>query len=167
MENEKGEILSPQNIDEMNDEEFNRYIESAETGEYSPESPEGMPGKEFSDGRTELYSLMNELKRLQSENDYQRRVDDIQNEWRRQESILKNIVPDFDLETAFENPDFYEAVTENHMSITEAYPILKRQKYNISEIGNLTSGVGGYVKRDVASMSDTEFDDYIKKIKNN
>ena len=109
---------------------------------------------------------MNELRALKSETDYQRRVDEIQNEWKKEEAALKNIVPNFSLEQAFENPDFYNAVVENHMSVTEAYPLLKSNRYNISEIGNLTSGVGGYIKRDVLSMSDSEFDDYIKKIKN-
>ena len=112
------------------------------------------------------YELMNELRALKSETDYQRRVDGIQNEWKKEEAALKNIVPNFSLEQAFENPDFYNAVVENHMSVTEAYPLLKSNRYNISEIGNLTSGVGGYIRRDVLSMSDSEFDDYIKKIKN-
>ncbi len=236
MENAKinGEIVSPQNVDEMNDEQFDAYIKSAKDGEVQAASGTAGPAEnagpymsfdtkealqEYQDktignrlreiresgerisGVCELakqryntdsgevalnllkkelaeknageaglslgqYELMNELRALKSETDYQRRVDEIQNEWKKEEAALKNIVPNFSLEQAFENPDFYNAVVENHMSVTEAYPLLKSNRYNISEIGNLTSGVGGYIKRDVLSMSDSEFDDYIKKIKN-
>lgn len=241
-----GEFVSPQSIDEMNDEEFEAYIKSAEDGslpngnipngnlqsdklsdgkstdvaesaddaepymsfatkealqEYQDKTigsrlREIRQSKEEIDGIYELamqrydtadkkeamhmlqselsaecdmaeeYSASDKLRALQNEIGYQRRVNDIQNEWKRQASALKNIVPDFDLEQAFENRDFYNAVVENHMSITEAYPVLKKRSYNISEIGNITSGVNGYIKRDIASMSDKEFDDYIKKIKN-
>ena len=236
MENAKinGEIVSPQNVDEMNDEQFDAYIKSAKDGEVQAASGTAEPAEnagpymsfdtkealqEYQDktignrlreiresgerisGVCELakqryntdsgevalnllkkelaeknageaglslgqYELMNELRALKSETDYQRRVDEIQNEWKKEEAALKNIVPNFSLEQAFENPDFYNAVVENHMSVTEAYPLLKSNRYDISEIGNLTSGVGGYIKRDVLSMSDSEFDDYIKKIKN-
>ena len=236
MENAKinGENVSPQEINEMDDEQFAAYIKSAKDGEVQADSGSAEPAEnaapymsfdtkealqEYQDktignrlreiresgerlsGVCELakqryntgdsdeaiallakelteknagdagmsagqYELLNELRNIKSEADYQRRVDEIQNEWKRQESALKNIVPEFSLERAFENPEFYNAVVEKHMSVTEAYPILKDKQYSISEIGNLTSGVGGYIKRDVASMSDSEFDDYIKKIKN-
>lgn len=243
MENAKitGEVVSPQNIDEMNDEQFEAYIKSAEDGEVQAGETgaaepagdaENKPYMSFGTkeelqeyqnqtigGRlreireaaerdreniselcslakqrygvsdddeavsmlmgeltehnagnvgmsVEQYSLMNELRAIKSEASYQRRVEDIQNEWRRQEKALQNIVPDFSLEKAFENPDFYNSVVERHMTVAEAYPILKRETRSISEIGNLTNGVSGYIKRDVGSMSDREFDEYIKKIKN-
>lgn len=234
--NHTGENVSPQNIDEMNDEEFEAYIKSAEddnvtsvgnTGNADPAENaepyisfgtkeelqeyqdktigsrlrEIREEKEKFGGLCELakeryntadeaeamqklkdeltgknadnagmsrgeYALMNELRLLKSETEYNKRVDAIRNEWKKQEAALKNIVPDFDLERAFENTDFYDAVVGRHMSITEAYPLLQKQSYSISEIGNLSGGVGGYIKQDVASMSDKEFDEYIKKIKN-
>lgn len=123
------------------------------------------PAEETRENDERLFSA-DELKALQNELNYQQRVADIQNEWKKQAAVIKNIVPDFDLETAFENSDFYDAVTEQRLSIAEAYPLLERQRRNIAEIGSLSGGVGGYVRRDVASMSDEEFDDYIKKIKN-
>lgn len=239
--NLNGEIVSPRNIDEMDDEAFEAYIKSAEEGEVQADTNSGTaePASETpymsfdtkealqefqdrtignrlreiremgerdreritnlcelakqryqtSDGdeavalltseltaknaenagmSAEQYSFMNEIRSLRSEATYRKRVNEIQEDWKRQETALKNIVPEFDLDKAFSNPEFYSAVVENHMSIAEAYPVLKqsRPSYNISEIGNLTNGVSGYIKRDVASMSDREFDEYIKKIKN-
>lgn len=241
MENAKiqGEVVSPRQIDEMNDEQFEAYINSAKDGEVQADfsgttepaaNAENAPYMTFDTkealqeyqnktigGRLreireaaekdrenisklyslakqkygvesdadaarmlmgELaeenaenaglsmaqYSLMNELAAVRSEANYQKQVAQIQEDWKRQESALKNIIPTFSLEEAFENPDFYTAVVERHMSIAEAYPALKQ--HNISEIGNLTNGVSGYVRRDVSSMSDSEFDEYIKKIKN-
>ena len=100
---------------------------------------------------------------------YSQRIGDIQNDWVRQSNALKQIIPDFDLEEAFANPDFYRAVVEEHKTLAEAYPLLKKKqkpRRAISEVGNLSNGVAGNIKHDVKTMSDKEFEEYIRKIKN-
>lgn len=100
---------------------------------------------------------------------YSQRIGDIQNDWVRQSNALKQIIPDFDLEEAFANPDFYRAVVEEHKTLAEAYPLLKKKQQPrraISEVGNLSNGVAGNIKHDVKTMSDKEFEEYIRKIKN-
>lgn len=100
---------------------------------------------------------------------YSQRIGDIQNDWVRQSNALKQIIPDFDLEEAFANPDFYHAVVEEHKTLAEAYPLLKKKQQPrraISEVGNLSNGVAGNIKHDVKTMSDKEFEEYIRKIKN-
>jgi len=106
--------------------------------------------------------------KLETQPDYSKKVEEIQNEWLRQAEALKNIVPDFDLEKAFENPEFYKSVVEEQKSLAEAYPYIKKtaERQPIAEVGNLTNGVSGYITQDVKTMSDKEFEDYIKKIKN-
>lgn len=113
-------------------------------------------------------SVQRQIDRVNDEINYQRRVDDIKNDWIRQGEALEKIVPDFDLEEAFQNPDFYNCVVNRNMTIAEAYPVLKKKvsRKNISEIGNLSGGIAGHISHDVKSMSEKEFDDYIKKIKN-
>lgn len=242
---ENGELVSPREIDKMNDEEFDAYIESAkeggevqaaeDSGDAEPaEDAEQVPYMSFNSKeelqeyqdrtigdrlreireageseRRELaniselararygiendadaissliaeleeqnasdsgmtpgeYSLSREIKALGSRLNYENKVDEIQNEWLRQSEALKRIVPNFDIEEAFRNPEFYRQVVYQHRTLAEAYPALaeRPKRRTISEIGNLTNGVCGSVKHDVASMSDREFDDYIKKIKN-
>lgn len=100
---------------------------------------------------------------------YSQRIGDIQNDWVRQSNALKQIIPDFDLEEAFANPDFYRAVVEEHKTLAEAYPLLTKKQQPrraISEVGNLSNGVAGNIKHDVKTMSDKEFEEYIRKIKN-
>lgn len=239
----EGEVVSPQKIEEMDDEAFDSYIESAKkegeevddaqpSGEAEPaENVEGKPyisfktkeelqeyqdmtiGKRLKEiresknratenlaeiselakkkfnitndrdalsmlieelerqnaGETkEEYNFKKQLEYLKNEASYQQRVENIQNDWLSQSEVLKKIVPDFDLDEAFKNSNFYKKVVIEHQSILEAYPVLKKKPVRraISEIGNLTNGVSGSIRHDVASMSDREFDDYIKKIKN-
>lgn len=113
-------------------------------------------------------ALMRDFGAVSSEINYQKQVENIQNEWIRQGEALKKIVPDFELESAFENPEFYKSVVEEHKTIAEAYPLLQKKppRRAISEIGSLSNGVAGHIRHDVKSMSDQEFDEYIKKIKN-
>ena len=105
---------------------------------------------------------------MQGSAGYSQRIGDIQNDWVRQSNALKQIIPDFDLETAFADPDFYRAVVDEHKTLAEAYPLLKKKQPRraISEVGNLSNGVAGNIKHDVKTMSDKEFEEYIRKIKN-
>lgn len=114
------------------------------------------------------YRAASELKSLKDEISYQKRVSEIQNEWTRQGEALKKIVPDFNLEKAFENPEFYSRVVDRHETLAEAYQVFlkKPPRRAISEIGNLKNGVAGNITHDVSSMSDREFEEYIRKIKN-
>ena len=114
------------------------------------------------------YQTARELRSLKDEVNYQRRVDAIQDEWTRQGEALKKIVPGFNLEKAFENPEFYTRVVDRRQSLAEAYSAIVKNppRRSISEIGNLKNGVAGHINHDVRSMSDREFEDYIKKIKN-
>ncbi len=233
MENEnakitQGEVVSPQPIEEMDDDAFEAYIESAKeeeepqetkSGDAEPAENEKKPYKSFAtkeelqayqdktignrlkeireagererkifseiydfakkryakdDGMEAINLLMAERKREDAMEDikkslsHERRVEEITRDWEQQAEALKNIVPDFDLEKAFENPDFYKSVTMEQKTLAEAYPtLLKRQERRaIKEVGSLTNGVMGSITHDIKSMSDKEFDDYIKKIKN-
>ena len=114
------------------------------------------------------YALLDELKGIRSEVNYQRQVEEIKRDWERQSEAIKHIDPDFDLQAAFENPRFYQSVVGEHKSLAEAYPLLRKrtQRQAINEVGNLTNGVSGSVRHDVKSMSDKEFDEYISRIKN-
>lgn len=249
MENENailtGEVVSPQSVTEMSDEEFDAYIETAKeggevqatdenTGEAVPAEAgedeayisfrtkeelqeyqdktignrlreiresaerdrqgmrrlEELAGVRFgTDNAAEAieklsrelelqnsrdfgltpqdYADMRNIKAIRDGISYNRRVEEISNEWRRQGDALKNIVPDFDLEKAFENAEFYNLVVNGRKTLAEAYPVLnkKPQRKAITEVGNLTNGVWGHINRDVNSMSDSEFADYIKRCK--
>ena len=240
-ENQTEEVVLPQNIEEMDEEAFDAYIQSAkqEDGEVQaePNSGEAEPAKDDEENQPymsfmtkeelqayqdrtignrlkeireagvrekeefarlsqlakERYrtdndmeamtrlmeelnpnppqtniSALHEIQRLRDEMNYQKQVEGIQTDWIRQGEALKKIVPDFDLESAFENPEFYRLVVEDHQSLAEAYPALQKKtgRRTISEIGNATNGVTGHINHDVKSMSDHEFDDYIKRIKN-
>lgn len=241
------EVVSPQNIEEMNDEEFDAYIESAKDrdGEVqaSPGSGAAEPAEksaedgpymsfetkeelqEYQDrtigrrlkeireaGEREMrnikgvlelakqkyktsddtraitrlfeeleeqnarreglsksgYRAARELRSLKDKVNYQRRVDAIRDEWTRQGEALRKIAPDFDLEKAFENPEFYTRVVDKRQTLAEAYSAIvkKPPRRSISEIGNLKNGVAGHISHDVRSMSDAEFENYIRKIKN-
>lgn len=113
------------------------------------------------------YLYMRNLREIRDSINYNQRVEDISNEWRRQSDALKKIVPDFDLEKAFENAEFYNLVVNGEKTLAEAYPVLNKKspRKAITEVGNLTNGVWGHINRDVNSMSDSEFSDYINKIK--
>lgn len=124
--------------------------------------------QERGEGSPDKLNVSHEMQKIRGELDYQRHVEDIQNDWIRQGEALKKIVPDFDLEAAFENSEFYRRVVEGQETIAEAYPILQKKppRRAIPEIGNSTNGVAGHISHDVKSMSDHEFDDYIKRLKN-
>lgn len=241
------EVVSPQNIEEMNDEEFDAYIESAKdrdgevqaspgsgAAELAEKSAEDGPYmsfetkeelQEYQDrtigrrlkeireaGEREMrnikgvlelakqkyktsddtraitrlfeeleeqnarreglsksgYRAARELRSLKDKVNYQRRVDAIRDEWTRQGEALRKIAPDFDLEKAFENPEFYTRVVDKRQTLAEAYSAIvkKPPRRSISEIGNLKNGVAGHISHDVRSMSDAEFENYIRKIKN-
>lgn len=102
------------------------------------------------------------------EKDYDSQIEEIQNDWIRQGKALENIIPGFNLEAAFSNPDFVKSVVNEHKTIAEAYGEVMKKKPQraIAEIGNMSGGVSGNIRHDVKTMSDSEFDEYIKKIKN-
>lgn len=94
----------------------------------------------------------------------------IQEDWERQASALHKLVPDFSLVDAFFDPEFYRRVVEEHATIAEAYLSIQKKEApqrTIREVGNATNGISGKVNTDVNSMSDREFEDYIKKIREN
>lgn len=127
--------------------------------------------REMANTDNEMLSKIDEKEdsgRYISEMEFNRRVEEIQDDWRRQGDLIKGLDPSFDLEKAFQNPDFYDAVVNGGKTVVSAYTALnvKVPRRNISEIGNLTSGVCPSVSHDINSMSDREFDDYIRKIKN-
>jgi len=93
----------------------------------------------------------------------------IQADWLRQAEAIRERIPEFDLERAFLNPAFYKKVVEERASIAEAYLFTKEKtppERSIREVGNSPGGIGGRVNTDVGTMSDDEFDAYIRKIKN-
>ena len=105
---------------------------------------------------------------LSQQAEYERRIEAIQSEWKRQGDMIKQLDSTFDIEEAFENPEFYDLVVNKGNSVTEAYSEVyaKRPRRSISEIGNLTNGVCPSANHDIKSMSDREFEEYIRKIKN-
>lgn len=165
----------------MNDEEFEKYIASAKKSDN--EKVNALP-KELLDMAKKVYGIEDEnelaklverdLEEFSDENDFSKaddynpRVEEIQNDWLRQGKVLESVIPGFKLEEAFANPDFVRCVAEENKTLIEAYAEImkKRPRRAISEVGNLSNGIGGNIRHDVKSMSDSEFDEYIKKIKN-
>ena len=121
--------------------------------------------------------LERDAKAYRDQQKQQEETERIQQEWTRQTERLKQIVPEFDMKTALENPDFYQKVVQEGYSLIEAYMLTNRkaEKANvqtapprvrraIQEVGAQKNGIGGNIKQDVKSMSDQQFDDYIRQI---
>lgn len=96
-------------------------------------------------------------------------TDRIMSEWRAQEKALKGIVPNFNLQQAFANPQFKKLVVEQGMDVIDAYRAMNPQKEAegpaLDEIGRSASGAAaGTASQDISKVSDEEFDKYIKRI---
>lgn len=89
-------------------------------------------------------------------------------EWQAQEKILKKSVPNFDLRKALENPQFKKMLIEDGMDVIDAYeainPKASKELPVLDEVGRSVSGSSGVTSHDVSSMSDDEFDRYIKRL---
>ena len=110
----------------------------------------------------------NQFSDNQTQADFDRRVEEIQRRWELEGDMIKGVDPDFDLARAFENPEFYDRIVNQHETVMGAYTATyaKMPRRNISEVGNFTNGVCPSANHDIETMSDREFDDYIRKIKN-
>lgn len=90
-------------------------------------------------------------------------------QWLKEEAELKKSVPNFSLQQAFGNPQFKKLVITDGLSIADAYAKMNPEKEAeppaLDEIGRSASGAGnGASEHDIDSMSDEEFNKYIKRI---
>lgn len=118
----------------------------------------------------------------------------IYSDWERQAENLRQIVPEFDLQAAFQNQDFYQRVVDGGYSLSEAYMAVQwspkdgtrtgrrfsaqgapqpeggttrtAQRRPILEAGAQNMGVSGKIRQDVGAMSDQDFAAYIRRIQN-
>lgn len=111
-----------------------------------------------------------------AEREQQKAVSKIYTDWERQAEHLRGILPDFDLNNAFQNPEFYQKVVEGGYSLSEAYMAVERSKPSpqqktaarrpIQEAGAQNTAVAGKIRQDVGTMTDGEFLSYIRRIQN-
>lgn len=111
----------------------------------------------------------------QAEQQKEQRLQEIQMQWTRESEELKKIVPDFDFNTAMQNPQFYDAVIRGQ-SIGIAYMMTNQQKTPpappkqerrpIKQNGGMSGTSGGAVEFNPETASDADFEKYINKIRN-
>lgn len=115
-------------------------------------------------------------KQQRAEQEQKQAVTQIYTDWERQAEHLRQIVPDFDLKTAFQNPEFYQKVVEGGYSLSEAYMAVEKSRPKpkpqaaarrpIQEAGAQNTAVAGKIRQDVGAMTDSEFLSYIRRIQN-
>lgn len=99
----------------------------------------------------------------------QKEQSEVLGRWQREASELKAMVPDFDLERAMNNPDFYQSMVAGKsvaQSYINAFANKKPKERTISQNAAKSSQMGSTAKKDPSTMSDAEFRAYIDKIKN-
>ncbi len=98
-------------------------------------------------------------------------VASIQNEWIKDSENLKKAVPDFDFAKAMENDKFRElvlggaSVSAAYITLMHTSPQEGAAKKVIREVGASSPGVRESEKQAPMSMTDAEFDRYIKSIR--
>lgn len=155
----------------------------------------GMPVEEMIRQQTLERDAMAYRKQQRAEQEQKQAVSQIYTDWERQAGHLRQIVPDFDLKTAFQNSEFYKKVVGGGYSLSEAYmavqwnpggaatartgrfsaqgtsqpeAVQKRfvQRRPIQEAGAQNTAVAGKIRQDVGAMTDGEFLTYIRRIQN-
>lgn len=109
----------------------------------------------------------------QAEADKSKRINDIQNRWKQESEELRKVVPGFDFTKAMENQAFYDRIVDGQ-SVSMAYLACntaqkaqeKPKRRAIEQNGNSKSGGTGQVFANPETMSDADFDTYIRRIRN-
>lgn len=110
---------------------------------------------------------------LKQKEEFEKKVNDIKNQWAKDVQSLKKVIPDFDFEKAMQNRDFHDRImggetiplaylAVNNMAM--AAPETKRRI--IAQNGQSTSNANGSPELNIAGMSDEDFDKYLRKLKN-
>ncbi len=127
---------------------------------------EGKTPEEFK----ETQALMRDAEKWRAQNAAHKHREAIYTKWQTEAAELRVSIPEFDLEKAFENPVFHNAMV-NGASVAQAYIAStqqnttapkKRQTITQNANGGFT---GAPVKRDPSAMSEAEFKEYIERLK--
>lgn len=123
--------------------------------------------KEQSQNRidAEKYRMQQQQQTAQTE-----RIEQIKSRWQSESEELKKVIPDFDFQKAMQNKSFYDniisgmSVSAAYLAVTKLDAVNNAKRRNIVQNGSI-KGSGGKVESNPAAMSDTDFINYINKIK--
>lgn len=147
-----------------------KLIENAERqkAEENGETPEAFRQRRQLEHDAALWRASQE-ERLRTEN----AVREKQLEWEREETQLKQVIPDFNFMRAMENKDFAHAVINEGMSPAAAYIKLSASekqpevpaRRHVTEVASVAANGSAGAAVDPVNMNDADFSAYIHSIK--